>query len=108
MTDDMRRACDRCFAPVVEGRFSPHAREAVYEELPGGGIRHKTFGYMTTPQGAIYCRRCTEHGIRFCHRCGCTDEEGCEEGCYWVGDDLCSECEPPGKTGAQERQCHAA
>ncbi len=27
-----------------------------------------------------------------CHCCGCTDEEGCLEGCYWVAPRLCSSC----------------
>lgn len=29
---------------------------------------------------------------RRCRECGCTDEYGCAEGCYWVRDDLCSQC----------------
>jgi hypothetical protein len=29
---------------------------------------------------------------RRCRECGCTDEEGCAEGCWWVRDDLCSQC----------------
>lgn len=30
---------------------------------------------------------------RKCRVCGCTEERACEpNGCYWVGDDLCSEC----------------
>lgn len=27
-----------------------------------------------------------------CSRCGCTDEEACPEGCYWVAPRLCSSC----------------
>ena len=27
-----------------------------------------------------------------CRVCGCTDFEACPGGCYWVQDDLCSEC----------------
>lgn len=30
--------------------------------------------------------------VRECRVCGCTDEEGCPEGCYWVEPDLCSNC----------------
>lgn len=29
---------------------------------------------------------------RECRVCGCTDVDGCEGGCYWVEDDLCSNC----------------
>lgn len=50
-----------------------------------------------------------------CRVCGCTDEDACEGGCYWVEKDLCSACvetagrvrsivegtpEPPGKSQA--------
>jgi hypothetical protein len=37
--------------------------------------------------------------VRRCRVCGCTDEEGCLEGCYWVAEDLCSSCE--GQEGAE-------
>lgn len=30
--------------------------------------------------------------VRRCRVCGCTDEYGCDEGCYWVEEDLCSAC----------------
>lgn len=29
---------------------------------------------------------------RRCRKCGCTHSHGCEGGCYWVEDDLCSTC----------------
>ncbi len=29
---------------------------------------------------------------RTCRICGCTDERGCPGGCFWVDEDLCSEC----------------
>lgn len=29
---------------------------------------------------------------RSCRVCGCTDDEGCPEGCWWVADDRCSAC----------------
>lgn len=31
-------------------------------------------------------------GVRSCTACGCTDEYGCPEGCFWVKDTLCSTC----------------
>lgn len=30
--------------------------------------------------------------VRTCRSCGCTDEQGCPEGCYWAAPDLCSVC----------------
>lgn len=30
--------------------------------------------------------------VRTCRVCGCTDEHGCPNGCFWVNDDLCSIC----------------
>lgn len=32
--------------------------------------------------------------MRRCRVCGCTDDNACDGGCYWVEDDLCSECAP--------------
>jgi hypothetical protein len=29
---------------------------------------------------------------RRCHKCGCTDDNACEGGCWWVGPELCSRC----------------
>jgi len=29
---------------------------------------------------------------RKCKVCGCTDQKACASGCFWVADDLCSEC----------------
>lgn len=31
-------------------------------------------------------------GETVCRVCGCTDTYGCDEGCYWVEEDLCSSC----------------
>lgn len=31
-----------------------------------------------------------------CRVCGCTENNACEGGCYWVEDDLCSKCEEIG------------
>lgn len=36
------------------------------------------------PPGAVPIRRCRS--------CGCTDEQACPGGCWWVDDDLCSTC----------------
>lgn len=31
-------------------------------------------------------------GIAVCRICGCTDVYGCDQGCYWIDDNLCSAC----------------
>jgi len=37
-----------------------------------------------------------EDPVRTCHVCGCTDDNACHAAdgttCYWVAEDLCSEC----------------
>lgn len=38
-------------------------------------------------------QRCQLYGIRTCRECGCTEEYGCDGGCSWVEDDLCSACQ---------------
>lgn len=32
------------------------------------------------------------HAAPTCRVCGCTDEYGCDVGCYWIEPDLCSSC----------------
>lgn len=39
--------------------------------------------------------------VRTCQGCGCTDDYGCEVGCWWVAADLCSACGPRPVPGAQ-------
>lgn len=29
---------------------------------------------------------------RACRQCGCTDDQPCPSGCFWVEEDLCSAC----------------
>jgi protein gp37 len=33
-----------------------------------------------------------EDGARACRVCGCTENNACDEGCWWVEEDLCSSC----------------
>lgn len=40
----------------------------------------------------LVCDNCKD--VQMCRICGCTEEHGCEEGCHWVADDLCSACIP--------------
>jgi hypothetical protein len=37
-----------------------------------------------------------------CRECGCSDSLACPEGCWWVQDDLCSECAADLETAAIE------
>lgn len=34
----------------------------------------------------------TDFFTRKCHVCGCDWNHPCEDGCSWIGDDLCSQC----------------
>jgi hypothetical protein len=38
--------------------------------------------------------RIGEEGSMACRVCGCTDDNACPGGCFWVEPDLCSSCEP--------------
>jgi hypothetical protein len=33
-----------------------------------------------------------ELGLPPCRGCGCSDDHGCPEGCWWATPDLCSNC----------------
>jgi ParB/RepB/Spo0J family partition protein len=85
-------SCARCGDPLPEGR------PAVEGAQPGpGGIRTDDQGYVLTSREASYCPACAAD-LAVCRVCGCTQEAGCEVGCYWVEDDLCSAC-----AGREER-----
>jgi len=44
-------------------------------------------------RAACWKRFFMEHAsTRHCRVCGCTEALGCIDGCYWVEDDLCSQC----------------
>lgn len=45
--------------------------------------------------------------VRRCRVCGCTDDNACPGGCYWVEDDLCSECAPQPEQPPSEVPAHA-
>lgn len=32
------------------------------------------------------------HGQRYCHGCGCTDDNACAGGCSWASETHCSQC----------------
>lgn len=34
----------------------------------------------------------TDETVRTCRVCGCTDDHACPGGCWWIDEDLCSEC----------------
>lgn len=53
-------------------------------------------------------------GVRACVKCGCTDAEGCPQGCFWVttsimqrgqvlGENVCSSCVPPPRKARRRR-----
>lgn len=53
--------------------------------------------YLSVPEESIEVISEEEYykNVRSCRECGCTDMEACEflgERCYWVEDDLCSNC----------------
>jgi hypothetical protein len=41
----------------------------------------------------MYAERKGWEKIPTCVRCGCTEKRGCSEGCFWIEDNLCSQCE---------------
>jgi hypothetical protein len=51
-----------------------------------GHIHHSLLRRMTAEEAAALA------AVRRCRACGCTDEYGCPEGCWWVAADLCSSC----------------
>lgn len=53
--------------------------------------------------------RVSRNGIAYlferrCRECGCTDHDACPGGCYWVEQDLCSQCQGKAKRSTTESQ----
>lgn len=40
----------------------------------------------------VFLKQVPTPNHQVCRKCGCTWENACEGGCYWVEDDLCSRC----------------
>jgi len=45
-----------------------------------------------------------EFGARTCRVCGCTEDNACIGGCFWVEYDLCSACVIAGVVQDQRRE----
>ena len=66
------------------GSLEPAAEDG---SLPKGWVK-KEF-----PERSFFlCPECQED-VQICRVCGCSNEDPCEDGCYWVEEDLCSVCE---------------
>lgn len=61
----------------VVNHDEPYAQD-VFEVIKEGEI-HK--------ENAVF-----DEELRFCKVCGCSQDHACPGGCYWVTDDLCSNC----------------
>ena len=64
-------------AYYVVNHDEPYSQE-VFEVIKEGEI-HK--------ESAVF-----DEELHFCKVCGCSDTHACPGGCYWVTDDLCSNC----------------
>ncbi len=86
-------SCIRCGA-VISG----DAIRALASSIPNGEFvpvpLRTAEGVLLTPTGALYCSVCGSH-VQICRECGCTDEAGCIDGCWWEDTDLCSRCVVP-------------
>ena len=56
-----------------------------------GGLPEKWVEKKFPEREFFLCPECQED-VQICRVCGCSNEDPCEEGCYWVEEDLCSVC----------------
>lgn len=77
-----------------------------HKPLCGGGKKIEAWIQVIGGFDAITCLTCLRMGVellknlakRKCKRCQCDHFHACrspEGPCYWVGEDLCSDCETP-------------
>ncbi len=76
--------CDGCMTEAIAGNI-----EDALEQMD---VPAEVRDQMMKPVLADLKRRYRPLEVRSCRVCGCTDEYGCEEGCTWVEEDLCSAC----------------
>lgn len=80
-------------------RFGGFDSDMVWSACGEWNYETQVLWACSTPEDSEICPQClplpTAQGtaaMRRCRKCGCTDEYGCAEGCYWVAEDLCSAC----------------
>ena len=56
-----------------------------------GGLPDKWVEKKFPERIFFLCPECQED-VQICRVCGCSNEDPCEDGCYWVEEDLCSAC----------------
>ncbi len=67
----------------VYGHFMDVPAEMIFDDLGPFEDQYSVISSQSSEE---------EEPARACRVCGCTDEHGCENGCFWVEDDLCSNC----------------
>jgi hypothetical protein len=69
----------------VKAKLNARILEAPMEAIAGLRLAQEEIGWhmeiLSSPEG-----------VRACVGCHCTDAQSCAEGCWWVGDKLCSSC----------------
>lgn len=79
---------------VTEGKAKLRKRiEALEAELKRDDLPEKDRRIFTkTVQ--VYREILSDEDEQVCRVCGCTWDNACQGGCYWVEEDLCSRCAP--------------
>jgi hypothetical protein len=88
VTDAVER--DFGIPPVIEAEKVNDVKEwwnKCFDRL----LKHNDSIYNITTT-AIFDEYKTKEQIVKCRVCGCTDNKACPGGCYWVENDLCSQC----------------
>lgn len=72
------------------------------EEAPGGDIAAACIEADCATATAASAWDARVSRIHTCRVCGCSDEDACWPGCWWIEEDLCSACATEG--GVQARR----
>lgn len=78
----------------VASREYLEAAKAAIDAVAAAEFQAKTQGELFNTFGRPSAPSSGEHAttVRACRVCGCTEERGCPEICWWVGPNLCSSC----------------
>jgi hypothetical protein len=76
-------AFDATFRVIVEAADDGDA-EVVLTDILGVPLAEDT---------VLFRQLHTFEDLQTCRVCGCTEDDGCEAGCWWIAENVCSECE---------------
>ncbi len=72
--------------------YGCHGCGAIEEAANNGGLPQGWVEKKFPTRTFFLCTEC-QRDVQICRVCGCSEEDPCDNGCFWDEEDLCSACE---------------